>query len=126
MKLLLDTHILIWYLEGHPDLPDAQRLLIEDRRNFVAVSAASLWEMAIKISIGKLELMDDLATIENILRQQGIDMLSIQTSHLQRLMTLPFHHRDPFDRLIIAQALAEEMTLISNDESFPLYPVALA
>lgn len=126
MKLLLDTHILIWYLEGHSNLPEAQRLMIEDRRNQVAVSAVSLWEMAIKISIGKLELMDDLATIETILLQQGIRILPIQTPHLQRLLSLPFHHRDPFDRLLIAQALVEDMTLVSDDESFPLYPVSLA
>lgn len=125
MKLLLDTHILLWYLEGHPGLPEAQRLKIEDRRNQVAVSAASLWEMVIKISIGKLELMDDLATIENTLLRQGIFILPIQTAHLQRLLSLPFHHRDPFDRLIIAQAFAEEMVLVSDDAAFSVYPVSL-
>jgi len=123
VKLLLDTHILIWYLEGHPNLPESQRLMIEDRRNLVAVSSASLWEMTIKISIGKLELMDDLATIEATLLQQGIRILPIQTVHLQRLLSLPFHHRDPFDRLIIAQALVEDMTLVSDDKFFPLYSV---
>lgn len=125
MKLLLDTHILLWYLEGHSNLPEAQRLKIEDRRNQVAVSAVSLWEMTIKIAIGKLELMDDLATIENTLLRQGILILPIQTVHLQRLLSLPFHHRDPFDRLIIAQALAEEMTLVSDDTAFSTYPVSL-
>lgn len=125
MKLLLDTHILLWYLEGHPNLPETQRQQIEDRRNQVAVSAVSLWEMTIKIAIGKLELMDDLATVENTLLQQGIRILPIQTAHLQRLLGLPFHHRDPFDRLIIAQALAEEMTLVSDDAAFAAYPVSL-
>lgn len=125
MNLLQDTHILLWYLEGHPNLPEAQRLRIEDRRNQVAVSAASLWEMTIKLSIGKLELMDDIATIENVLLRQGIHILPIQTMHLQRLLGLPFHHRDPFDRLIIAQALAEEMTLVSDDTAFSAYPVSL-
>ena len=125
MKLLLDTHILLWYLEGHSNLPEAQRLKIEDRRNQVAVSAVSLWEMTIKIAIGKLELMDDLATIENTLLRQGILILPIQTVHLQRLLSLPFHHRDPFDRIIIAQALAEEMTLVSDDTAFSTYPVSL-
>ena len=125
MKLLLDTHILLWYLEGHGNLPETQRLKIEDRHNQVAVSAASLWEMTIKISIGKLELMDDLATIETTLHRQGILILPIQTAHLQRLLSLPFHHRDPFDRLIIAQALAEEMTLVSDDTAFSAYPVSL-
>lgn len=126
MKLLLDTHILLWYLEGHHSLSEAQRLMIEDRRNQVAVSVASLWEMALKISLGKLELMDDLAAIEATLIQQGIHILPILTAHLQRLLSLPFHHRDPFDRLIIAQALAEEMTLVSDDTAFSAYPVLLA
>ncbi len=125
MKLLLDTHILLWYLEGHPNLPETQRQQIEDRRNQVAVSAVSLWEMTIKIAIGKLELIDDLATVENTLLQQGIRILPIQTAHLQRLLGLPFHHRDPFDRLIIAQALAEEMMLVSDDATFAAYPVSL-
>lgn len=94
-------------------------------RSQLAVSAVSLWEMTIKIAIGKLELMDDLATIENTLLRQGILILPIQTVHLQRLLSLPFHHRDPFDRLIIAQALAEEMTLVSDDTAFSTYPVSL-
>jgi PIN domain nuclease of toxin-antitoxin system len=126
VKLLLDTHILIWYLEGHSNLPKTQRLMIEDRHNSVAVSTASLWEMTIKISIGKLELIDDFSTIETTLLQQGIRILPIQTAHLQYLMNLPFHHRDPFDRLIIAQAIVEDMTLVSDDEFFPLYSVTLA
>jgi PIN domain nuclease of toxin-antitoxin system len=125
VKLLLDTHVLLWYLEGHPSLPEAQRLQIEDRRNQVAVSAASLWEITIKVSIDKLELMDDLTTIETTLLRQGIQILRIQAAHLQRLLSLPFHHRDPFDRLIIAQALAEEMTLVSDDTAFSAYPVPL-
>lgn len=126
MKLLLDTHVLLWYLEGHANLSVTQRQLIEDRRNQVAVSAVSLWEMTIKVSIGKLALMDDLATIEETLLQQGIHVLPIQTAHLQCLLSLPFHHRDPFDRLIIARALTEEMTLVSDDAAFSAYPVALA
>ena len=125
MKLLLDTHILLWYLEGHASLPEAQRLMIEDRRNQVFVSVASLWEMTIKISIGKLDLMDDLAAIENILNLQGIPILDIRISHLQCLLNLPFHHRDPFDRLIIAQAISESMTLVSHDAAFSAYSVSL-
>jgi PIN domain nuclease of toxin-antitoxin system len=126
VKLLLDTHVLLWYLEGHENLSVTQRQLIEDRRNQVAVSAVSLWEMTIKVSIGKLALLDDLATIEETLIQQGIHILPIQTAHLQRLLSLPFHHRDPFDRLIIAQALTEEMTLVSDDTAFSAYAVSLA
>jgi PIN domain nuclease of toxin-antitoxin system len=126
VKLLLDTHILLWYLEGHSNLTLAQRQRIEDRRNQVAVSIASMWEMTIKISIGKLTLMDDLAAIEDTLLQQSIHILPIQTAHLQCLINLPFHHRDPFDRLIIAQALTEELTLVSDDAAFSAYSVSLA
>ncbi len=125
MKLLLDTHILLWYLGGHPNLQEKLRLTIEDRHNQVAISSVSLWEMTIKLSIGKLELLDDLATIEKILLDQDIHILPIQTAHLQRLLDLPFHHRDPFDRLIIAQTLTEEMTLVSSDASYSMYPVSL-
>lgn len=126
MKLLLDTHILLWYLEGHPNLSEAQRLMIEDRRNWVVVSVASLWEMTIKVSIGRLELLDDLVTIEKTLHLQGIPILPIQTAHLQSLLRLPFHHRDPFDRMIIAQAICEEMMLVSHDTEYSAYPVSLA
>lgn len=125
MNLLLDTHVLLWYLDGHPNLTDRHRLLIEDRHHLVSVSIASLWEITIKVSLGKLELMDDIATIESILMQQGILIVPIQIRHLQHLITLPFHHRDPFDRVIIAQAMAENMTLISDDKQFSAYPVTL-
>jgi len=124
MNLLLDTHILLWYLENNPKLPETWKLSIENRHNNISVSIASLWEIAIKISLGKLELMDDLSTIEEILHQQGIAILPIKTSHLLQLLSLPFHHRDPFDRLIIAQAQGEQMTLVSDDSQFAHYPVA--
>jgi PIN domain nuclease of toxin-antitoxin system len=125
MKLLLDTHVLLWYLNGDSRLPEDKRALIEDPRHSVAVSVASLWEMIIKAALGKLELMDDMPTIEGILRRQGIAILSIQTPHLVRLLDLPLHHRDPFDRLIIAQALTEQMTVLSDDGEFGAYPVVL-
>ncbi len=125
MNLLLDTHVLLWYLAAHPKLSERHKLLIEDRRNAVSVSVASLWEMTIKASLGKLELLDNPITIESILTQQGIRIVPIQARHLQQLLALPFHHRDPFDRLIIALAVAENMTLMSDDGQFSAYPVNL-
>lgn len=125
MRLLLDTHVLLWYLDNNSKLPDIWKRSIEDRHNIIAVSIASLWEMAIKVSIGKLELMDDLSTIEAILAQQGIDLLPIKTSHLLQLLNLPFHHRDPFDRLIIAQAQTEQMSVVSDDSQFSNYSIAM-
>jgi PIN domain nuclease of toxin-antitoxin system len=125
MNLLLDTHVLLWYLAAHPKLSERHKLLIEDRRNAVSVSVASLWEMTIKASLGKLELLNDPVTIESILTQQGIRIVPIQAKHLQQLLALPFHQRDPFDRLIIALAVAENMTLMSDDGQFSAYPVNL-
>jgi PIN domain nuclease of toxin-antitoxin system len=126
MNILLDTHILLWYLDDNPKLPVDKRLLIEDGRHSITVSVASLWEMTIKACLGKLNLMDDLPTIENILRRQGIAILPIQTPHLARLLDLPLHHRDPFDRIIISQALVEELTVLSDDGKFSAYPILLA
>jgi PIN domain nuclease of toxin-antitoxin system len=125
MKLLLDTHILLWYLDNNPKLSEVWKRYIEDRHNSIAVSMASLWEITIKVSLGKLELQDDLTTIENILRQQDIAFLPIRTPHLLYLLNLPFHHRDPFDRLIIAQAQAEQFTLVSDDGLFAAYSISL-
>lgn len=125
MKLLLDTHVLLWYLDNNPRLSNAWKHSIEDRHNSITVSIASLWEITIKVSLGKLELLDNLTTIENILNQQGIDILPIRVSHLSNLLNLPFHHRDPFDRLIIAQAQVEQLTLVSDDGMFTGYSVSL-
>jgi PIN domain nuclease of toxin-antitoxin system len=125
MKLLLDTYILLWYLDNNPKLPGNWKLCIEDRHNSITVSMVSLWEITIKVSLGKLELQDDLTAVENILRQQGITFLPIRTAHLLRLSNLPFHHRDLFDRLIIAQAQAEQLTLVSDDGMFAAYSVSL-
>ncbi|CAG0975572.1 hypothetical protein ANRL3_01783 [Anaerolineae bacterium] len=126
MNILLDTHILLWYLDDNPKLPEDKRLLIEDKRHSVIVSVASFWEMTIKASLGKLTLMDDLPAIENILRRQGMIILPIKTPHLVQLLELPQHHRDPFDRLIIAQAIAEDLTVLSDDGKFGAYPITLA
>lgn len=125
MNILLDTHVLLWYLADNPKLPEDKRLLIEDRNNRVVVSIASFWEMTIKASLGKLKLDDDLPTIENILRRQGIEILPVKIPHLVQLFDLPQHHRDPFDRLIIAQAITEKLAVISDDGLFREYPISL-
>ncbi len=125
MKLLLDTHVLLWYLDNNPRLPEIWKRSIEDRHNSIVVSIASLWEIAIKVSLGKLELLDNLTTIENILNQQAIAILPVRVAHLSNLLNLPFHHRDPFDRLMIAQAQVEQLTLVSDDDMFTGYSVSL-
>ena len=122
MKVLLDTHIVLWYLDDHPKLTAQAKAMIEDQSNEVWISIVSLWEMAIKSSLGKLELADDLGVIESTLHRQGIQTLPIAVTHLRCLNTLPFHHRDPFDRLLVAQSIEEQMTLLTEDQQLSAYP----
>jgi PIN domain nuclease of toxin-antitoxin system len=126
MRVLLDTHILIWLVEGDKNLSTVARSAIEDENNSLYLSIASLWEITIKLGLGKLDLqlsVDEM--VESFLIPGGIEILQIETSHLSILRDLPLHHRDPFDRLIIAQAQAEGMTLVSADRIFGMYAVEL-
>ena len=125
MKLLLDTHAFLWFIMGSANLSDKARILIEDPANERLLSVASLWEIAIKNSLGKLTLassFDEL--IPEQLRMNGIGLLNIRVDHLSVLTTLPFHHRDPFDRLIIAQAILENFPVVSIDATFDTYGIA--
>jgi PIN domain nuclease of toxin-antitoxin system len=126
MRVLLDTHVLIWLVEGDKNLSTVARSAIEDEENSLYLSIASLWEITIKLSLGKLDLqlsVDEM--VESFLIPGGIQILQIETSHLSILRDLPLYHRDPFDRLIIAQAKSEKMTLISADGVFDKYGVDL-
>jgi len=105
MQLLIDTHILIWFLEGNKLLPKLRRQIIANPQNDIFVSIASLWEIAIKISIGKLTLAKPLADIIKQITIENIEILLIVPEHTLQVSALPFHHRDPFDRIIIAQLL---------------------
>ncbi|ADI14896.1 type II toxin-antitoxin system VapC family toxin [Truepera radiovictrix] len=122
MKLLLDTHVLIWVFDGSADLATTAKEVIADGRNEVFVSAVTAWEIAIKRSLGKLELRGDY--------QRGLTLyrftpLAISTEHALATETLPPHHADPFDRLLIAQATLEGLTIISRDARFADYGVEL-
>ena len=120
MRLLLDTHALIWTL-GDPDrLVPSTRELLEDPAHEVFVSAASLWEIAIMVGNGKLEVPDNL---ERAIFAVGFQALEIRFPHVRAVRHLPPHHRDPFDRLLVAQALHEELKLVSRDARMPLYGV---
>jgi PIN domain nuclease of toxin-antitoxin system len=122
MRLLLDTHTLLWFLADAPDLSPPAREALVDAGNEALVSVASLWEIAIKLSLGKLELLrpfDEVIPAE--LDRNAISVVPILPAHLQRLIRLPFHHRDPFDRLIAAQSLVEDTTLLSRDPVFNDY-----
>ena len=123
MKYLLDTHTLIWFMDGDNSLPTDIVALIKNEDNECFLSVASLWEIAIKFSIGKLELQFDLNEITKFIHKNKIEQLPIELSHLQNILTLEHFHRDPFDRLIIAQAMAEDLTIITTDKNFKHYPV---
>lgn len=123
MRVLVDTHVLIWYLEGHKSLSRTKRDVVIDPANEVFVSTASLWEIAVKISIGKLKLKTLLTDVINQLAVQSIDILTIAPGHVLQVATLPLHHRDPFDRMIIAQSKVEFLTIVTSDPEFIAYGV---
>lgn len=126
MKFLLDTHIFLWFVNDNPRLSDHLKDLIEDRNNVSCLSIASLWEMSIKYNLGKLTLAPDYEEfIEEEVVKSSINLLNIELEHLNINATLPFHHRDPFDRLIISQSLAEGMPIITVDSAFNKYSVTL-
>ncbi len=124
MKLLLDTHTFLWFLDDSPHLSHYARKLIEDGANDVFLSAGGLWEMAIKVSLGKLSLAQPFETlIPAQLALNSIQVLGISVAHTAHIAILPFHHRDPFDRLFIAQALVEGMPIVSVDAALDAYGV---
>ena len=123
MRLLLDTHALLWSMSGDSRLGPKARALVSDPANEVLVSIASLWEIVIKASLGKLQ--GDIGEIDGAIDTQGFTRLAISLTHLQTLALLPMHHRDPFDRMLIAQAQAEQLTFITDDRHAPLYPVTI-
>jgi len=116
MKILLDTHVLLWLLSDDARLTAAMRESFLDMDNQLFFSIVSLWEMTIKISLGKLELADNwLECLQQELSSNNIHWLPIDVAHCATLETLPFHHRDPFDRMLVAQAMTETMAIMSKD-----------
>lgn len=123
-RTLLDTHTFLWFITANDRLGGRAREVIMDREGAMLVSVASLWEIAIKHGLGKLALDRPFeALIPGELERQGIDTLGISADHLSELVRLPLHHRDPFDRLIVAQALSEGLPVISADPAFDIYGV---
>ena len=124
MRLLLDTHAFLWWLAGDPSLPVGARGAIADEANEVFVSAASSWEIATKHRIGKLpDVAAIVADIERAAIDQGFTVLPITLKHGQAAGALPGPHRDPFDRMLVAQALLEGLVLVSNEQPFDGYGV---
>lgn len=123
---LLHTHIFIWYINGSPELSRQARALIEGNGALNFVSIASLWEIAIKISLGKLVLKAPFEVIHSLMIQNGFKILPVTVDDTLQLATLPFFHRDPFDRILIVQAMLNELTLITNDQQISAYSIKVA
>ena len=125
MNLLVDTHAMLWFVAGDERLNLKARKAIESPDTVNYISIASWWEIAIKCSLGKLRIDRPLEDFMDERVDEGFRVLSIETQHLPALSTLPFHHRDPFDRLIICQAINENMTICTGDSHFADYDVQL-
>jgi PIN domain nuclease of toxin-antitoxin system len=124
MKLLLDTHAFLWWVAGDPQLSDRARDLIADGSNEVLFSVASAWEIVVKTSIGRLWLGDDPKTfIDEQLEANAFGVLPIHLRHALVIAGLPDLHRDPFDRMLVAQAMSEEISILSGDQHVAAYPV---
>lgn len=126
MMCLLDTHTAFWYFEGSSELSATAKAVIEDSDNEIFVSIVSAWEIAIKRSLNRdktplcsvTEFFDEVAA-------SGFDLITLEPHHVRPVETLPYHHKDPFDRLLIATAMAEDMTFLTADENAPKYGVKL-
>jgi PIN domain nuclease of toxin-antitoxin system len=124
MNLLLDTHTLLWFALNDPQLSVRAMGLIKDPKNTKVVSPASYWEIAIKISVRKYALSQPFeAFMRSAIDLNGFKYLHIELRHTAALIALPYHHRDPFDRLLIAQAMVEGLSIVGGDVAFDAYPV---
>ena len=122
MNLFLDTHILLWWLDDNASLSAAAREVIADTDNIVILSAAVIWEIRVKQAIGKLNIAPD---VYDVIKNEGFEMLSVTPDHAFAVGDLPMHHRDPFDRILIAQAMLEGFTIVTHDAIFNKYPVPI-
>ena len=123
MTYLLDTHVFLWWMSGNERLAASARDLIVSPETRILVSVASIWEILVKVRAGRLQA--DLKEIEQTIDDDGFERLGIAGAHLRALATLPAQHRDPFDHLLIAQAIGEDATLITDDRMMRRYPVRL-
>jgi len=122
MNLLLDTHVLLWWLDDDPNLSRQARTAIADGRNLVFISAAVIWEIQIKYALGKLKIP---ANFREVLEQQEFEPLDITMEHAYTVADLPPHHSDPFDRMLVAQAKVESLTIITRDNHIKKYKISL-
>jgi len=122
MNLLLDTHVLLWWLDADPTLSEKATSMIADGNNLVFVSAAVIWEIRIKQALGKLEIPSNF---RRVLDRQPFEMLAITADHANAVGDLPAHHRDPFDRMLIAQATVERLTMVTRDTIIREYKIPI-
>lgn len=122
MNLLLDTHVLLWWLDDNPALSGEARSVIADGRNLVFISAAVVWEIRIKQAVGKLEIPENF---DKVLDEQPFQELPITIEHAHAIAELPDHHRDPFDRMLVAQAKVEGFSLVTRDKHLRNYKIQL-
>ena len=124
MRLLLDTHTFIWFVTDSPQISITAKTLIEEEYNQKLLSVASIWEMAIKHSLGKLSFeLPFMSFITSQMQQNSMELLNIQVEYLNVVASLPLHHRDPFDRLIISQVMVEQIPIVGRDKAFDSYSV---
>ncbi len=125
MKVLLDTHTLIWAIEGDDRLSPKSIELIESPKNTPCYSLVSIWEIAIKVQLGKLSISSPIdESLEALLEDNGFEQIPIHFKHVCHVGNLPLHHRDPFDRLLVAQAETEDIPLISKDSTLEQYNIS--
>jgi len=122
MNLLLDTHVLLWWLDDHSTLSKKIKAVIADGKNPVFVSAVVIWEITIKQALGKLEIPRNF---RRVLDDQPFEMLDITVEHVHAVGDLPAYHRDPFDRMLVAQAKVERLTLVTRDIRLKKYKIPL-
>jgi len=121
MPMLLDTHTAIWFFNGSSNLSETAKQTILDPSNRINVSIVSIWELAVKINVGKLTFSGGVAGFLKLIDSNGFRLLDIAPRHLLELERLPLHHRDPFDRILVATAISERMSFITADGSMSLY-----
>ena len=122
MNLILETHIILWWLDNNDTLPERYFKAISDSNNICFISSATIWEISIKSGLGKLEIPDNLT---DILQKEGFSELPVSWNHAAMVRQLPLYHKDPFDRLIIAQTIVEDFTLLTVDKIIPEYGVTI-
>jgi PIN domain nuclease of toxin-antitoxin system len=123
MNILVDTHTFLWYFQDSAELSFKAAEIIEETSNDICLSIASLWEISIKVGLGKLRLQNSFSDLEAVLKRLKIEILPITFSDTECYLNLPLHHRDPFDRMLIAQAINHSLIVVSCDVAFDAYPI---